>query len=512
MIDDNPSDRALVIRQLQREFAQLQVQEIQTEAELEQVTVDCAFDVVVTDYQLRWNNGIEVLRRIKDQCPYCPVIMFTNTGNQEIAVEAMKSGLDDYIIKDLNRYIRLPASVRLALERADAKRQAALLEIRFQLLLDRLDVGVFRSNAAGQLLECNRAFLELLGVGSLEEAQTLQPLDLQAGYTQLLQLPTQSQIWEQQWQPHSERQRPGKQRWMLVSTVLVQVNGETVLDGLLEDITDRKQADLERQQLNQLLEERVHERTIELSVANQDLLLANLRLQEANQDLESFAYSISHDLQEPLRIVYGFATAVLSDYSAELSAAVQDYLERILANAERANLLIQELLNYSRFSRADLSLSEVNLASLLAEVLQQLQPTLEQQQAQVAIDSPLPPVIGNWLALSQVLTNLLTNAIKFVPPEVQPQIRIWAELRQSQPQPFIRLSIADNGIGIPPADQEQIFNVFSRLHSLEEFPGTGIGLAIVRRGVQKMKGRVGVESQTGQGSRFWIELPAGESA
>ncbi len=166
LIDDNPSDRILAIRELQREFSDFQVKEINEAEGLAQAVAADQFNLVITDYQLRWTNGIEVLRTIKQHYPYCPVIMFTNSGSEEIAVEAMKSGLDDYVLKS-TRYMRLPAAVRAVLERVEVQRRAARLEIRFQNLLNDLNVGVFRFSLDGQLLESNPAFLRLLGVDSL---------------------------------------------------------------------------------------------------------------------------------------------------------------------------------------------------------------------------------------------------------------------------------------------------------------------------------------------------------
>src|SRR4028118_441344 len=179
VIDDSRSDRLLAIRELKREFPELQAEEIKEASGLAQAVEQGNFDLVVTHYQLRWTNGIEILRSIKEIYPHCPVIMFTNTGSEEIAVEAMKSGLDDYVLKSPNRYFRLSPAVRVALERAENKRRAARLEIRLQSLLNQLNVGIFRSTLDGQLLESNPAFLNLLGVNSLAQAQTKNLLNQQ---------------------------------------------------------------------------------------------------------------------------------------------------------------------------------------------------------------------------------------------------------------------------------------------------------------------------------------------
>ncbi len=166
IIDDNKDDRNLAIYELRREFPELEVAEV-----FEASGLSCAlsagnFDLVITDYRLGWNDGISVLHDIKSRYPNCPVIMFTDSGSQEIAVEAMKAGLDDYIIKSAKHYSRLPIAIRSTLQRIESQRRAALLEMRLQTLLNRLNVGVFRSTLDGHLLEGNTSFLRLLGVNS----------------------------------------------------------------------------------------------------------------------------------------------------------------------------------------------------------------------------------------------------------------------------------------------------------------------------------------------------------
>ncbi|MBE9157279.1 response regulator [Nodosilinea sp. LEGE 06152] len=490
LIDDNRSDRTLVLRELEREFDPLDVQEITSSGELNQAIAAGNFDAVVTDFQLRWSTGLDVLEMVKQRHPNCPVVMFTNTGTEEVAVEAMKLGLDDYIVKGPNRYIRVPIALRMAIERREMQQRAALLEIRLRGLLNRVKIGIFRFDAEGALIEANRAFLELLGAQSLAQASTMNWFDMRDCYRQLMHLPPP----QQQEQEVNLQRSDGTEFWALLTTTLNTVEEVTVVDGLLEDISDRKQAEVDLQQLNTTLEIRVQERTIEL--------------QAANQDLEEFAYSVSHDLQAPLRAIQGFAQILLEDLSETLDASSSATLQRIVANAQHLNTLITDLLTYSRLRRAEIHSEPVSLSSVLDNVMAQLNSDIQQQQAQVHIDEPLPIVQANRLILTQVLSNLLFNAVKFVAEGVQPQVRIWAEERVEAGEPStVRLYIEDNGIGIALDRHEQIFSPFTRLHGEADYPGTGIGLAIVRKGVERMGGQVGVESEPGQGSRFWVELP-----
>lgn len=240
------------------------------------------------------------------------------------------------------------------------------------------------------------------------------------------------------------------------------------------------------------LEQRVAERTT--------------ALQEAIDGLEIFSYSVSHDLRSPLRSMQGLSQALLEDYSDRLDETGKLYAQEISASAQQADQLVSDLLDYGRLSRAEIVNQPLNLTELVSTVLQQMQSDLQARQAVVTVDTPLPEVMGHRLTLIQALVNLLNNAVKFVPQDRQPQVHVWAELRSG----WVRLWIEDNGIGIAPEYHELIFQAFERLHTRQAYPGTGVGLAIVRKGAERMGGRVGVESALGQGSRFWLELRAVE--
>jgi PAS domain S-box-containing protein len=236
------------------------------------------------------------------------------------------------------------------------------------------------------------------------------------------------------------------------------------------------------------LEQRVAERTA--------------ALQATNDELDAFAYTVAHDLRAPLRAMRGFGEAVAEDYADRLDATGRDYLQRITGAARRMDTLIEDLLAYSRLSRADLALRPVALGAVVSDVLADLKESLEERQAEVRVEEPLPEVIGHRATLAQAVANLVSNAVKYVAPGTRPRVRVWVEGRDG----WVRLWVEDNGIGIAPEHQDRVFRVFERLHGSETYPGTGVGLAVVRKGLERMAGRSGVESELGRGSRFWIEL------
>jgi PAS domain S-box-containing protein len=245
IIDDNPDDRLLAIRALRREFPTLEAVEIIDERSFTAALEDSRFDATLTDFRLRWANGLDLLHALKARYPNRPVIMFTSTGTEEVAVEAMKAGLDDYVVKTPHHFMRLPIALRTALERAEAGRRTARLERRLDLLLNTLRVGVFRMTLEGQLLDGNAAFVRLLGYGSLEEAQADAVQVLYGSGQDRARLIKELQPSTPLEREVQVRRRNGSVIWLAVSEVLHTSNGDTIIAGLLEDITERKWAEQE---------------------------------------------------------------------------------------------------------------------------------------------------------------------------------------------------------------------------------------------------------------------------
>lgn len=287
--------------------------------------------------------------------------------------------------------------------------------------------------------------------------------------------------------------------------------------GVAVDVTALKRAESQVRELVTTLEKRVDERTEALRAANTRLVdvngqlqEANGQLQEANGQLEAFSYTVAHDLRAPLRGIQGFADAVMEDYADKLDAAGQDFLQRISNAAGRMEHLIDDLLRFSRLSRTDFALGPVDLANAFRQALANLQAQIHESSAEVATVGDLPMVWANNTACIQIFQNLISNAIKFAKPHTDVRVRIWAEARvhEHTGAKVVRVWIEDNGIGIPVDKQQRIFKPFERLHGVSQYPGSGIGLAIVDTVTRHMYGQCGVESAVNVGSRFWIELSA----
>ncbi len=262
-------------------------------------------------------------------------------------------------------------------------------------------------------------------------------------------------------------------------------NGQVIgASKILRDITETLRA-------REKLEELVAERTAEL--------------RETVSELEAFSYSVAHDMRAPLRVMNSYAKIIEEDFGSLIPEQAGKLLGRISSAAKRLDVMITDVLDYSRISRGDMKMERVDLEAITADIVNSYA-HLREHGAEIVIEAPLPPVMANPAALAQCISNLLSNAVKFVPEGKTPAVRVSGERRGK----FVRICVSDNGIGISQEGQTRLFGIFERLNNSAQFEGTGIGLAIVRRAVLRMNGRCGVKSRLGEGSQFWIELKAAE--
>jgi PAS domain S-box-containing protein len=266
--------------------------------------------------------------------------------------------------------------------------------------------------------------------------------------------------------------------------------GGVSIHVILRDITERKRAQDALRELADDLEVRVRDRTAEL--------------QEANRELEAFAYSVSHDLRAPLRAVSGFSDILLRRHADRLDDDGRHFLDNIVAASKHMGELIEDLLAYSRLGRGAIRLVPVPLEPVVDRLCRTFEDQLAEPGARIDIERPLATPVGDQTLVEQVVLNLVSNALTYRSEGVPPRIRVAAVRRNGT----VVLSVADNGIGIPPEYHERIFDVFARLHTEEEYSGTGIGLAIARKAARLMDGEITLESAPGLGSTFSLLLPA----
>ena len=267
-------------------------------------------------------------------------------------------------------------------------------------------------------------------------------------------------------------------------------------DYLVKPFSARELLARVRSQLEMARLRRQHEEKLERTVEQR-----TLKLRETVQELESYSYSISHDMRAPLRAIQAYGQVLLDELGPRLDDSNRRYLNRIMAASNRMDKLITDVLSYSRLARGEIVLK---LDHLVEEITYQY-PTL--QAADIKTSDHLGSVIAAEALLSQAIANLLTNAAKFVVPGNKPHIKIWSEDSMLDATPALKLFVRDHGIGIAPENQQRIFGIFNRVHTEKQYEGTGIGLSIVKKAVQRMNGQVGLISALGQGSTFWLQLP-----
>jgi signal transduction histidine kinase len=317
------------------------------------------------------------------------------------------------------------------------------------------------------------------------------------------------------WPALDEQERPVGVIIQLTTDAKFQQNAALINEALLISGLRQHELTTASQNLNGQLELEIIERKLaELALREaKDRLIGQAagleslvserteKLRETIGELEAFSYSIAHDMRSPLRTMSGFSQMLLQEYTGKLDAKAIDYLERISRSAMRLDRLIQDVLNYTKILRGEVVLEKVNLDWLVRDLISAY-PKWQSPAVEIEIEGALPTVSGNEAFLTQCLSNLIGNAVKFVSPGKIPRIKIWAEAKND----FVRLWIGDNGIGIASADRERVFKMFERIHLATEYEGTGIGLTIARRAVERMGGTIGFDSEPEKGTRFWIEL------
>jgi PAS domain S-box-containing protein len=511
LVDDRP-DKLLALEAVLTSLDQNLVQARSGKDALRQL-LKRDFAVILLDVSMPSMDGFETasLIRQRPSSEHTPIIFITSIGNSENHIARGYSlGAVDYLLTPIvPDVLRAKVSVFVELHRQtelikrqgeqlrrleESRHQREMAEVAdrletetrrnrfFTLALDMLGIADFE----GRLLQLNASWEEVLGyteseLRSVSGMDLVHPEDRPAMQEQMEALRHGCRTAQLEGR---YRHKDGSYRWLFWSAA--PFPAENLIYIFARDITPRKQAEAEVAMLNQELEQRL------------------AALTTINGELEAFNYSIAHDLRTPLRSMSGFAKALLEDESSNLTPLGLEYATRIARSANYMDNLLLDMLAYSRLAGADIVPEQFTLDEPVAELLGLVEKEIRDHKISLEVSSPLGTVFAHLPTFKQILTNLLSNSIKFLAPDRPPQIRILT----TRTPGYIRLSVQDNGIGIAPEHHEKIFGLFQRLHDNQTYPGTGIGLALVRKGAERMGGRVGVESEVGKGSRFWVDLPA----
>jgi PAS domain S-box-containing protein len=544
------------------------------------------FDLIISDILMPQMDGFELCHRVKqrDDLRHIPFIFYTATYTEKKDEElGLRLGASRFIIKPLEpehflatlrQVIQEYETGRLVSPPPPAETEEVLLNAYNRRLVTKLDRKVQQYEQATQQLQAalEEKGRELVARRKAEQQIRLQAVALESAANGIVITDREGII---QWvnaaferltgysaaeaigQTHrllkSGQQPPGffDAMWRTILTGQVW-HGELVnkrKDGSLyhEEMTMTPVRDTPGEithfiAIKQDISERKRAEAA-LRQARDDLVRANADLEwkvenrtsqlvEANANLQTFTYNVAHDLRSPLRAIQSFSSLAVEECGEKLDPEGRSLLKRVVGSADQMQRLLDDLLEYSKMSQAELKLEPMSLRNAVREALALLDEDIRAKNAVISVTQPLPDVIGHLATVELLINNLVSNALKFISPGVQPQIRIWAETQTlehgsavqpereasepSDPAPstnrhVVRLWVEDNGIGIAREHWQKIFGAFERLHSRQAYPGTGLGLAIVRTGAERIGGRVGVESEPGKGSRFWIELTGAES-
>ncbi len=535
-LEDDKNDVELVQAKLEKEDFISNLTHVETQADFVAALDRGGFDIIIADYKLPSFDGLSALAIAREKTPEVPFIFVSGTMGEELAIETLKNGATDYILKQ--RLSRLGPAIRRALEeveehleRKEAQKENEKLSRQNELILNSASEGIFGLDLNGSHTFVNSAAAQMLGYRVRE-----------------LIGKDSHEIWHHSkadGSPYPEEECPiysvckdgiirrvkDEVFWRKDGTSFPVAYASTpILEGgkligavvTFTDITKRKREEEELRKHRQHLKELVKERTAELSAANGKLQneinehkqteialrqsekeLKHLadELARSNADLQQFAYVASHDLQEPLRVISGFVKLLAKHYGDKLDDKAEEFIAHTIDGVQRMEMLIRDLLEYSKVQLQGMVLNPTDCNLLVEKSLKNLGSAIEESGATVTHGS-LPTVMADASQLSRVFQNLIGNALKFRGEDV-PKVHISVEKKENE----WFFSVRDNGMGINPNQAERIFVIFQRLHTKEEYPGTGLGLSICKRIVECHGGRIWVESEPGKGSTFYFTLP-----
>ena len=499
ILDNTAGDAELAVATLQEAGHLCQWERVDSREAFLQRLSEAKYDLILADYSLPGINGMTALRLLCERQVDIPFIIVSGVLGEERAIDAVKAGATDYVLK--TRLTRLGAVVHRALlekeeqrQRRDAEDALRRSEERFRTVAHATHDAVWEWDLVSDALEWTERMQDLFGYAT-EQIQPriewwgehIHPDDRETVLSGIHSIiDGGGSLWSAEY-----RFRRGDGSFAHVldrAQVIRDGSGKPVrMIGAMMDITERKQAEEEIRGLNESLERRVRERTAQLEVAN--------------AELESFSYSVSHDLRAPLRAIEGFTRTLLEDYADRLDNQGMHYLERVGAASQRMGLLITDLLALSRVAHHHLQRVCVDLSELARSIAAELQQQQPNRNVAFVIADGLR-ADGDADLLPVLLDNLLGNAWKYTSKHATARIELGTTSREGRCVYFVR----DDGAGFDMRNAAKLFTPFYRLHSSTEFEGSGIGLATVQRITRLHGGRVWAESQKERGTTISFTL------
>jgi PAS domain S-box-containing protein len=499
-LEDSLMDAELIRELLANSGYQLNMDCAAAEKEFVSLLHGHEYDIILADFKLPGFDGFKALQLSLEICPGVPFICVSGTVGEETAIELLKKGAVDYILKD--RLIRLPSAIQRALD--EVKEKNVRLKAEVVLRENERKLREAQKMAHLGFWDWDIKTGNVVWSDEVFKIFCLDPEEFTPQIDSILALspwPEDHQRDKELINRAIETHTPGsyEQRFLRPDQSIghyystfqgnYDEKGDLIsIVGTVLDITERKQAEEEIKKLNESLEQRVYERTIQL--------------EDANKELEAFSYSISHDLRAPLRSIHSFTKILLEEYENKLDDEGKRLCGIIASDAIRMSGLIDDLLNFSRISRSNLNPSLLDMKSMAELTFAEIANENEKARTNLKIGK-LHKVSGDAHLIRLVWNNLISNAIKYSSYKETSEITIFSQTSPDE----ITYCIKDNGVGFDMTYINRLFGVFQRLHSGKEFEGNGVGLAIVQRIVQRHGGRVWAEGEVGIGANFYFCLP-----
>ena len=485
LFEDNPGDSGLIEEILEESNNLYELNVVESLEEGLDVLNNGHFDIILLDLGLPDSDGISTLIDVNKISPNTPIIVLTGLNDEELGILAMKRGAQDYLIKKEIDGKLLKRSIRYAIERKKIEKQ-------YLTLFNSIDEGfctvdvIFDDNNKPidyRFLEINPAFE---GQTGLIKAEGKLMRDL---------APDHEEYWFEIYGKIALTGKPMRfvneakalNRWYDVYAFKIGDDEDREVAILFNDITKFKETENELREYQDTLEEKVKKRTEELA--------------KSNDELKHFAYVASHDLREPLRMITSFLQLLERRYMDQLDQDANEFIGFAVDGAKRLDEMIKDLLEFSKVTQKKIEFKKVDINKVLEQTKLNLKYAIDVNNAKINYNT-LPTVYGDEMLIGLLFQNIISNSIKYR-SKVSPKIDITAT-KQSNKYLF---AIKDNGIGMSPEHLERIFTIFQRLHSKDEYEGTGIGLAIAEKIVIQHGGKIWAESEPGKGTTFYFTIP-----